>query len=114
MRTNSAWVPSMRWPRIQPPVAQCEYMPLRQALQRPHAVMQEINTLSPGLKLTTPAPTASMMPTPSWPNTVPGWQVARSPLRMCRSVPQIVVLVIRTTASVGIWIIGLGRSSTFF
>ena len=30
MRTYSAWVPSILWPRIQPPVVQCEYMPRRQ------------------------------------------------------------------------------------
>ena len=76
--------------------------------------MQEINTLSPGLKLATPGPTASTTPTPSWPRIVPGWQVATSPLRICRSVPQIVVLVILMTASVGILMVGLGRSSRFF
>jgi hypothetical protein len=57
MRTNSAWVPSMLLPRIQPPVVQCEYMPLRQNSQRPQALMQEIRTRSPGLKVVTPAPT---------------------------------------------------------
>ena len=76
--------------------------------------MQEISTRSPGLKVVTPAPTASTTPTPSWPRIVPGLQVATSPLRMCRSVPQIVVLVIRTIASVGTWMAGLGRSSSFF
>ena len=30
MRTYSACVPSIELPRIQPPVAQCEYMPRRQ------------------------------------------------------------------------------------
>ena len=44
MRTNSACVPSMRLPKIQPPVVQCEYMPLRQGSQRPQALMHEINT----------------------------------------------------------------------
>jgi len=76
--------------------------------------MQEISTRSPGLKVLTPAPTASMTPTPSWPSTVPGTQVGTSPLRMCRSVPQMVVFVILTTASVGAWMVGLARSSSAF
>ncbi len=114
IRTNSAWVPSIVLPRIQPPVVQWEYMPLRQYSQRPQALMQEISTLSPGLNVTTPGPTESITPTPSWPRMVPGLQVSTSPLRMCRSVPHIVVFVIRTTASVGLWTTGLARSSSFF
>ncbi len=112
MRTYSACVPSMLLPRIQPPVAQCEYMPLRHGSQRPHELMHEISTWSPGLKVVTAAPTASITPTPSWPRMVPGLQVATSPLRMCRSVPQIVVRVMRTMASPGDATTGLARSST--
>ena len=63
--------------------------------------MQEIRTRSPGLNAVTPGPISSTMPTPSWPRMRPGAQVGTSPLRMCRSVPQIVVLVILTMASVG-------------
>lgn len=73
-----------------------------------------ISTRSPTLKLVTPAPTASITPTPSWPRMVPSLQVATSPLRMCRSVPQIVVLMIFTSASVGAWSAGLARSSRRF
>ena len=72
--------------------------------------MQEIRTRSPGLNAVTAAPTSSMTPTPSWPRMRPGSQVATSPLRMCRSVPQIVVLVILTIASVGAVTPGFGRS----
>lgn len=50
----------------------------------------------------------------AWPKMVPGLQVATSPLRMCRSVPQIVVLLILIIASLGIWTVGLGRSSRVF
>ena len=70
--------------------------------------MQEISTRSPGLNAVTAGPTLSTMPTPSWPRMRPGWQVGTSPLRMCRSVPQIVVLHILTIASVGAVISGFG------
>jgi len=43
-----------------------------------------------------------------------GLQVGTSPLRMCRSVPQIVVLVILTIASVGAVMSGFARSSNTF
>ena len=83
---------------------------MRQYSHLPQAVMQEISTRSPGLKAVTAAPTFSTMPTPSWPRMRPGSQVGTSPLRMCRSVPQIVVLVILTIASVGAVTRGFGRS----
>ena len=41
-----------------------------------------------------------MTPTGSWPMVRP-WATGYSPLRMCTSVPQIVVVVIRTSASSG-------------
>lgn len=43
-----------------------------------------------------------------------GRLVATSPLRMCRSVPKIVVLVALMIASLGTWTVGLGRSSRVF
>ena len=43
-----------------------------------------------------------------------GLAVGTSPLRMCRSVPQIVVFTILTIASVGAVISGFGRSSSAF
>ncbi|MNZ97408.1 hypothetical protein D3C78_1166440 [compost metagenome] len=41
-----------------------------------------------------------MMPTGSWPMVSPG-ATGYSPLRMCTSVPQMVVVVMRTSASFG-------------
>ena len=76
--------------------------------------MQEIKTRSLGLNEVTAEPICSTMPTPSWPKIRPNSQVGTSPLRMCRSVPQIVVLVIFTIASVGAEIFGLGRSLSAF
>src|SRR3546814_8175895 len=46
-------------------------------------------------------PYTTLFRSPSWPRIRPGSQVVTSPLRMCRSVPQIVVFVTRTIASVG-------------
>jgi hypothetical protein len=111
MRTYSAWVPSIRWPRIQPPSAQWEYMPFLHASQRPQEVMHEMRTRSPFLKLETAEPASSMTPSPSCPRMRPSVTVATSPFMMCRSVPQMVVLSIRTIASVGFWIVGRGFSS---
>src|SRR5215471_16603269 len=101
MRTYSAWVPSISLPRIQPPLVQCEYIPLRQYSHLPQEEMQEIRTWSPGRNWVTPEPAAVTTPTPSWPRIRPGLQLGTSPLRICRSVPQIVVFEILTIASVG-------------
>ena len=48
IRTNSACVPSMVLPRIQPPSRQCEYMPFLQKSHFPQDVTQEMITVSPG------------------------------------------------------------------
>ena len=101
-------------PRIQPPVVQWENIPLRQYSHLPQALTQEISTLSPTLNAVTAGPTLSITPTPSWPRMRPGSQLGRSPLRMCRSVPQMVVFVILTIASVGAVMVGLGWSSKAF
>ena len=93
MRTYSACVPSIMLPRIQPPLRQCEYIRFLQKSQLPHAVMHEMMTLSPTRNSETPAPTCSTTPTPSWPRMRPSGTTARSPFRMCRSVPQIVDVV---------------------
>src|SRR4029453_15747178 len=73
--------------------------------------MQETSTRSPGSSVVTAAPVSTTVPTASWPSTVPGCTAGTSPLRMCRSVPQIVAESIRTIASVGWWIAGSGTSS---
>src|SRR5512133_2458591 len=112
MRTYSACVPSIVLPRIQPPpVAQCEYIPFLQGSHFPHDEMQEMRTRSPFLNVDTAGPVSSTTPTPSCPRMRPSVTVATSPFRMWRSVPQIVVLVTFTMASVGSFIAGLGFSS---
>ena len=63
--------------------------------------MQETSTRSPGAIVVTAAPTSTTVPTASWPRIVPGVTSGTSPLRMCRSVPQMVDVSIRTIASVG-------------
>jgi hypothetical protein len=50
-------------------------------------------TRSPTRTLVTEAPTASTTPMPSWPRIRPGVTLGRSPFRMCRSVPQMVDVV---------------------
>src|ERR1700722_19624149 len=116
-RTDSAWVPSMRWPKIQPippTVWQCEGMPRWQYSQRPHFVMAGTRTRSPTANPLTASPTSVTVPTASWPRMRPSVTAATSPWRMCRSVPQIVVVSTRTTTSVGSWIAASGTSSQAF
>ena len=76
--------------------------------------MQETSTRSPSARVVTAAPVATTIPTASWPRIVLGVTSATSPLRMCRSVPQIVELLMRTIASVGFSIVGSGTSSHAF
>ena len=86
----------------------------RQYSHLPQAVMHEISTWSPALKAVTAAPTAVDDADALVAEDAAGRQVGTSPLRMCRSVPQMVVLVILTMASVAAVISGLGRSSKAF
>ena len=72
--------------------------------------MQETSTRSPAAIVVTAAPTSTTVPTASWPRIVPGFTSGTSPLRMCRSVPQIVDVSIRTIASVGCRSSGRARS----
>src|SRR6202044_2887371 len=112
--TYSAWQPSIMYPSIQPPSAQCEYIPFLQFSHLPQEVIQDMITWSPFLKLLTALPASSIMPTPSWPMILPSATSGRSPFIICRSVPQIVVLSILTIASVGLLITGFGFSSHAF
>ena len=73
--------------------------------------MHETSTRSPGTTVVTAAPTSTTVPTASWPRIVPGFTSGTSPLRMCRSVPQIVDESIRTIASVGSRMVGSGTDS---
>ncbi|KAL7356085.1 hypothetical protein ACKS0A_06033 [Histoplasma ohiense] len=111
MRTNSACVPSIWLPSTHPPETQCEGIPFRQKLQTLQAEMHEMSTVSPGTRPWTLEPTSWITPTPSWPSTRPGVADCTWPLMMCRSVPQIVVYLSLTIASVADWMIGCGRSS---
>ena len=76
--------------------------------------MQEMMTLSPTARVATELPTSVITPTPSWPRMRPGVTAGTSPLRMCRSVPQIVVVSMRTMTSVGCWMRGGGTSCHAF
>src|SRR6476469_6012922 len=75
-----------------------------------HLLMHEMITRSPTAVLVQPEPTWVTTPTPSWPRIRPSVTAGTSPLRMCRSVPQIVVVSIRTIASVGCCRTGSGTS----
>ena len=76
--------------------------------------MQEISTRSPTSIVETAGPISVTVPTPSWPRMRPSATAGTSPFRMCRSVPQIVVVSIRTITSVGCRILGSGTSSQAF
>ena len=76
--------------------------------------MQETSTRSPTASVVTAAPSSVIVPTASWPRIVPGFTAGTSPLRMCRSVPQIVEESMRTITSVGSWMTGSGTVSHAF
>jgi len=73
--------------------------------------MQETSTWSPTSTVVTAAPFSTTVPTASWPRIVPGVTSGTSPFRMCRSVPQIVEVSMRTTTSVACSIVGSGTRS---
>src|SRR5690348_8869532 len=81
---------------------------------RPHLVMAGTSTRSPTLNPLTASPTAVTVPTASWPRMRPSVTAGTSPCRMCRSVPQIVVVSILTTTSVGSLMAASGTSSHAF
>jgi hypothetical protein len=60
------------------------------------------------------APTVSTVPTASWPRMRPSVTSGTSPLRMCRSYPQMVVASTFTMASVSSMMTGLGTCSQAF
>src|SRR3954470_23619387 len=71
-----------------------------------HLLTHEMMTRSPTLTLVHSGPTSVTTPTPSCPRIRPGSTAGTSPLRMCRSVPQIVVVSALTITSVGSWMHG--------
>ncbi len=89
-------------------------MPFLQNEHFPHDLMHETITRSPTARVVTASPTSVMVPTASWPRIRPGATAGTSPLRMCRSVPQMVVVSTRTITSVGCWMVGSGTSSQAF
>src|SRR6188472_4092940 len=89
---------------------QCEYRPVLQLAQWPQDLMQEMMTRSPTFRLVTEEPTSVIVPTPSWPRIRPFVTAGTSPLRIWRSVPQIVVVSTLTITSLGFWILGSGTS----
>src|SRR4051794_442072 len=60
--------------------------------------MHDTSTRSPTAQPVA-GPASTTVPTASWPRILPGVTSGTSPLRMCRSVPQIVVASTRTIAS---------------
>src|SRR3954453_21606991 len=81
-------------------------MPSLHGPQRPHDVIAGTSTRSPVLSEETAAPVSTTVPTASCPRMRPSVTAGTSPLRMCRSVPQIVVVSTLTITSVGSWIPG--------
>src|ERR1700746_468119 len=67
--------------------------------------------MSPTWIFSTASPTSTPSPTFSWPKIRPCSKSVR-PSYMCRSEPQMLVAVIRTSASVGFSILASGTSST--
>ena len=76
--------------------------------------MHEASTRSPGRTVVTADPVATTVPTASCPSTRPSGTSGTSPLRMCRSVPQMVTASTRMIASVGSMISGSGADSQSF
>ena len=87
---------------VQPPV---------QLRQLPQAMLNGTDTRSPTFTRVTPGPTSSTMPMFSWPRTLPSSTAVR-PSYMCRSDPQMLVVVMRTTASSGPSTFASGTSVT--
>ena len=76
--------------------------------------MQEMIARSPTSRLLTAEPTSTTVPTPSCPSTRPSVTAGTSPLRMCRSVPQIVVVSTFMITSVALRMAGSGTVSHSF
>jgi hypothetical protein len=79
--------------------------------QVPQAMLNGTDTRSPALTRPTAPPTSSTIPVFSCPRILP-FSTAVRPSYMCRSDPQMLVVVIRTIASVGASIRGSGTCWT--
>jgi hypothetical protein len=69
-----------------------------------------VGAVPAGLDAGDDEPISVMVPTPSWPRILPLATAGTSPLRMWRSVPQMVVVSTLTITSLGFWIVGSGTS----
>ena len=69
--------------------------------------MHDTRTRSPTASVVTAEPISTIVPTASCPRIVPAFTSGTSPLRMWRSVPQIVEESMRTIASVGSCSVGI-------
>ncbi len=90
---------------------QNDHQPSWQLRHVPHEMLNGTDTRSPTCTRSTLIPTASTIPMFSWPKTVPSSTLVR-PSYMCRSEPQMLVVVMRTMASSGVSMRGSGTSST--
>ncbi len=71
----------------------------------------DVTTRSPGATAATASPTATTVPTASWPMTVPG-SIGAFPWKKCRSDPQMPACDTRRIASPGSSIAGSGTVAT--
>ena len=103
MRANCACPPSMRQPIDQPPSGwvQLFTQPFLQKKHSPQNVSTLTATRSPGRTCFTCPPAFSTIPTNSCPTVTPGTARGTAPLRICRSLVQMLESVTRTTASRG-------------
>jgi hypothetical protein len=80
--------------------AQAPVRPASQFLQKPQETLKGGQTQSPTLIRSTPSPVSTTWPRFSWPSTRPFFMSVR-PSYICKSEPQMLVLVIFTSTSVG-------------
>src|ERR1035437_4542550 len=79
--------------------------------QVPHGIMNDASTRSPAFTERTAAPASSTTPANSWPRMPPGVIPGMRPWSTCRSLPQIAVVVTRSSTSVGSSMVGRGTSA---
>ena len=110
-RTYSVWQPSMRQPSSQPPSTQLFTKPRLQNQHSPQKVSTLAATRWPGLIFLTASPTATTSPANSWPRITPSLARGTAPLRMWKSLVQMLDIPTLTMASRGSSRVGTGRSS---
>ena len=97
--------------RVQPQGCAGELAKSAQFSQNPQEMLNGSTTQSPTLTFSTPEPTSTTSRMFSCPKVRPGSKSVR-PSYLCRSDPQMLVLVMRTSASVGRSIFASGTSLT--